>query len=115
VADILSSTINQFVIDLGYCLLTDKDRENARKVTEQYQLPVFDYIGKERKEFFEEEELTALFDELTDSPKSMTTSFEDNYYTWLEYMCVSFIAHLDVPDYDKEANRQLTEIINNIS
>ena len=115
VADILSSTINQFVIDLGYSLLEEKDRENARKVTEQYQLPVFEYIGKERKEFFEEEELTTLFDELTDSPKSMTTSFEDNYYTWLEYMVVSFIAHLDVPDYDKEANRQLTEIINHIS
>ncbi|MBR3066770.1 MAG: ABC transporter substrate-binding protein [Prevotella sp.] len=47
--------------------------------------------------------------------KAMTASFEDNYYTWLEYMYVSFIAHFEVPDYDKEANHQLTEIINNIS
>lgn len=114
VADILSSTINSFVIDLGYDLLTEQDRDNAHKVVNQYQLPVFDYIEKERKSHFEEEELTALFDDLTDNPKSMTVSFEDNYYTWLEYMYVSFIAHLDVPEYDKEANRQLNEIINNI-
>jgi len=115
VADILSSTINQFVIDLGYSRLNDKDRANAHKVTDQYGLAIFDYIGKEHKSFFSEEELTALFDDLTDNPKAMTASFEDNYYTWMEYMCVSFIAHFDVPDYDKEANRQLSEIINNIS
>ena len=59
-------------------------------------------------------ELTALFNELTDNPKSMTTSFEENYYTWLEYMYVSFIAHLEVPEYDKEANHQLAEIINTL-
>jgi hypothetical protein len=115
VADILSSTINRFIIDLGYEYLSAKDLENVRKAVEQYQLPVFDYIGKEHKSHFDEEELTALFDELTDNPKAMTASFEDNYYTWLEYMYVSFIAHFDVPDYDKEANHQLTEIINNIS
>lgn len=115
VADILSSTINRFIIDLGYEYLSAKDLENVRKAVEQYQLLVFDYIGKEHKSHFDEEELTALFDELTDNPKAMTASFEDNYYTWLEYMYVSFIAHFDVPDYDKEANHQLTEIINNIS
>ena len=114
VADILSSTINRFVIDLGYELLTADDRSNARRVATQYQLPIFDYIEKQHTSHFEEEELTALFDELTDNPKAMTVSFEDNYYSWLEYMYVSFIAHLDVPDYDKEANRELTEIINNI-
>ena len=114
VADILSSTINSFVIDLGYSLLPADDRENARKVAQQNYLPVFDYIGKELTSHFEEDSLTALFDELTDNPKSMTVSFENNYYTWLEYMYVSFIAHLDVPDYDREANRQLTEIIHNI-
>ena len=114
VADILSSTINRFVIDLGYELLSDEDRANAHKMADQYQLPIFEYIEKEHTSHFEEEELTALFDELTDNPKAMTASFENNYYSWLEYMYVSFIAHLDVPDYDKEANRQLTEIINNI-
>ena len=114
VADILSSKINHFIIDLGYELLTADDRANARKVATQYHLPIFDYIEKEHKSHFEEEELTALFDELTDNPKAMTTSFENNYYSWLEYMYVSFIAHLDVPDYDKEANHQLSEIINNI-
>ena len=114
VADILSSTINHFVINLGYELLSADDRANAHKVATQYQLPIFDYIEKQHTSSFEEEELTALFDDLTDNPKAMTVSFEDNYYSWLEYMYVSFIAHLDVPDYDKEANRKLSEIINNI-
>ena len=115
VADILSSTINSFVIDLGYSLLSEEDIANARRVGTQNQLPVFEYIGKERKSHFEEDELTTLFNDLSDNPKAMTSSFEENYYTWLEYMYVSFIAHLDVPEYDKEANRQLTEIIKHIA
>jgi hypothetical protein len=115
VADILASTINRFIIDLGYELTTESDKQNARKVAMQEDLPVFDYIDKEATSTFEEDELTALFDELTDNPKAMTTSFEDNYYTWLEYMVVSFIAHVKVPDFDREANHKLTEIINNIA
>lgn len=115
VADILSSTINHYITNMGYDLLTEDDRANAHKVAEQNFLPVFEYMNKERKSHFEEEELAALFNDLTDSPKSMTVSFEENYYSWLEYMFVSFIAHLDVPDFDREANRQLTEIINNLS
>ena len=114
VADILSSTINRFVIDLGYELLPAGDKENARKIAQMYQLPLFDYIDREHTSRFNEDELTALFNDLTDSPKAMTTSFENNYYCWLEFMYVSFIAHIEVPEYDKEANRQLTEIINNI-
>lgn len=115
VADILSSTINRFVIDLGYGLLSDADIENARKVKEQYRLPVFEYIEKEHTSHFDEDELTALFNELTDNPKALTASFEDNYYSWLEYMYVSFIAHLDVPDYDKDANHELSEIISQMA
>lgn len=115
IADILSSTINQFVTDLGYSMLTEADRENARKMTSQYQLPVFEYIDKEHKSHFEEQELTALFDDLTDNPKALTVSFEDNYYMWLEYMYISFIAHLEIPEYDKEANHQIAEIINTLA
>ena len=114
VADILASNINGFIINLGYKLLSNEDIANARKVAQQEMLPVFDYIEKEHKSAFEEDELKVLFDELTDNPKAMTASFENNYYMWQEYMFITFIAHLDVPDYDREANRQLSEIINNI-
>ena len=41
--------------------------------------------------------------------------FEENYYSWLEYMYVSFIAHLNIPEYDHEANEKLTVIINELS
>jgi hypothetical protein len=114
IADILSSTINAFVIDIGYSRLVVDDIKEARKVAEQYMLPVFDYIDKDHKSHFDEDELTALFNELTDNPKALTTAFEDNYYTWLEYMFVSFIAHLDVPEFDHAANEALSEIIRTI-
>ena len=114
IADILSSTINAFVIDMGYSRLVVDDIKEARKVAEQYMLPVFDYIDKDHKSHFDEDELTALFNELTDNPKALTTAFEDNYYTWLEYMFVSFIAHLDVPEFDHAANEALSEIIRTI-
>jgi hypothetical protein len=45
----------------------------------------------------------------------MTTAFENNYYSWLEYMFVSFITHLNIPDYDHEANEQLTTILNELT
>lgn len=114
VADIMASTINGFVITMGYELLSEADVQNAIKIVKQYNLPVFDYINKERKSYFEEGELTTLFDDLTESPKTITASFEDNYYSWLEYMFVSFIAHIEIPEYDREANEKLKQIINNI-
>ncbi len=115
IADILSSTINAFVIDMGYSMLTENDRHEARKLANQYQLPIFDYIDKDRKSHFDEDELTVLFNELTDTPKGLTSAFEDNYYSWLEYMYVSFIAHLEIPDYDHEANEALGKIIQTIA
>jgi hypothetical protein len=115
VADILSSIINSFIIDLGYSMLEDNEKQDARRIAKQYDLNIFSYIDKERKSHFEEEDLTALFNDLTTNPKALTTAFENNYYTWLEYMYVSFIAHLDVPEYDHQANDELTVIINSIA
>lgn len=115
IADIMASTINDFVIDLGYDLLNQEDIQKARHIAKDRHLAAFNYIEKERKSTFDEDELTALFDELTSEPKGLTTAFEDNYYSWLEYMMVSFIAHLAVPEYDHEANEALTKIINELS
>lgn len=116
VADMLASAINDFVKDIGYSLLPESEKARAREVAEQQKLPVFHYIGRpERKAHFEESELTALFNELTTNPTAITPAFEDNYYTWEEYIYVSFIAYLNIPDYDKEANDQLTEIIKKVA
>lgn len=115
IADILASTINAFVIDLGYHLLEAGEVDKARQIADKRHLPTFNYIEKERPSTFEEEELTAMFDELTSNPKAMTTAFENNYYSWLEYMFVSFITHLNIPDYDHEANEQLTKILNELT
>ena len=115
IADILASSINSFVIDLGYHLLDADEVAKARQIAERRHLPVFEYIEKTRPSTFEEEELTAMFDELTSNPKAMTSAFENNYYSWLEYMYVSFITHQNIPDYDHEANEQLTKIINELA
>ena len=115
IADILASSINSFVIDLGYHLLSADEVAKARQIAERRHLPVFEYIEKTRPSTFEEEELTAMFDELTSNPKAMTSAFENNYYSWLEYMYVSFITHQNIPDYDHEANEQLTKIINELA
>jgi hypothetical protein len=37
-----------------------------------------------------------------------------NYNRWLEYMFVAFIAHLNVPDYDREANAELKVILDEL-
>ena len=116
IADMLASAINEFVKDLGFSLLTEEERKRAREVAAQQHLPVFRYIGRpERKAHFEESELTTLFNELTTNPMALTPAFEDNYYTWQEYIYVSFIAYLSIPDYDKEANDQLTEILKKVA
>lgn len=115
VADMLASGINEFVRDLGYSMLTDDERMHARDVAQRQKLPVFRYIGRpERKSYFEESELTELFNELTSEPKALTPAFEENYFKWEEYIYVSFIAFLSIPEYDKEANDRLTEIIGKI-
>lgn len=114
VADILSDTINDFVLDFGYSLLSDDDKEKARKVCEKSHLSTFNYMLKEPAMPSSEEELTALFDEMSESPKALLPSFEENYNRWIEYMFVSFVAHLDIPDFDRESNEKLKQLIDSL-
>ena len=58
--------------------------------------------------------LTNLFNEMSANPKALLPSFEDNYNKWLEYMFISFVAHLDIPDFDHEANVALESLLEKI-
>lgn len=111
VADLLASKINTFVADLGASTLSDAEMENARKISQSQNLRIFDYMERERKSEYSEEEMAALFDALHDNTESMTPSFDAQYYTWLEYVMLSFIAKVEVPDYNHEANDQLGKIL----
>jgi hypothetical protein len=113
-ADMLASMVNNFVLDFGFSWLSDEERAKARKTCEKYNIPAFNYIAKELPATFDEAALTAMFNEMSSSPKALLPSFEDNYNKWLEYMFVSFVAHLDVPDVDPEANNLIRMLLESI-
>lgn len=111
VADILASTISEFVTDFGYSRLSNEQRAQAKKVAREFNMPAFKYIDRERKSSYGEEELTQLFDEMNSNPKALTASFENNYYSWVEYMVISHIIHLSVPEYNIEENAKLAKML----
>ena len=113
-ADILASKINDFVIDFGYSYLSAEDKANARQICQRRALPAFNYIEKELPVVFEEADLTEMFNQLSSSPQALLPSFEDNFNKWKEFMIISFIAHLNVPDFDHEANQVLAELLHKI-
>lgn len=51
---------------------------------------------------------------MSTNPKALLPSFEDNYHKWLEYMFISFVATLEIPDYDPEANMVLEVLLKKI-
>lgn len=113
-ADMLASMINNFVLDFGFSWLSDEEKAKAEKTCEKYNIPAFNYISKELPATFDEEALTAMFNEMSYSPKALLPSFEDNYNKWLEYMFISFVAHLDIPDIDLEANNMIKMLLDSI-
>ena len=110
-ANLLASTINDFVLDLGYSYLNEDERLVAEDTCRQEKLPVFNYIKKESKAVYDETDLTAMFNDMSTSPMNLLPSFEDNYNRWIEFIFISFVAHLNLPKYDHEANEVLEKII----
>lgn len=114
-ADILASCINDFVLDFGFKYMSDTDKENVKEKCRKFSLPAFNYIEKVLPPTFEEAELTELFNEMSTNPKALLPSFDDNYNKWMEYMFISFVAHLDIPkNYDHDANVAIASIIESI-
>ena len=114
IADMIATTISDFVIDFGYRFLSTDQVETSRRVAKEQQLPCFDWTERERKEHYEEEEMTQLFNDILSSVGRYTPAYEANYNNWLEYMYVAFIAHINVPDYDREANDELKVILDDL-
>ncbi len=114
VADMIATTISDFVIDWGYRYLPESQRESARSIARDFQLPCFNWIDKERKEHFEEEEMTEVFNDILSSAERYTPSYIANYNSWLEFMFVAFIAHIQAPNFDRVANEKLKELLDEI-
>jgi len=114
-ADLLASIINDFILDFGFKYLSDEDINKAKAVCEKNNIPAFKYICKQMSEVHEEEELTEMFNEMFENPQALLPSFDDNYNKWIEYMFVSFVVHLDIPEYDHDANEALAIILEQIN
>lgn len=114
ISDILADVIQDFVLDFGFEYLSDEEKASAKKVCQNRKIPAFNFIEKEIPEIVDETGLTALFNEMSTNPKALLPSFEDNYHKWLEYMFISFVATLEIPDYDPEANMVLEVLLKKI-
>lgn len=114
VADMLSTAISDFVIDFGYRYLSDDKIEMIKRVSALRGLPCFDWLDKERREVWDDDGMTALLNEILVSDRKYTPAYEANYNCWMEYMYISFIANLNVPDFDREANENLKKILDEL-
>ena len=94
--------------------MSEEEKKKAERVCVSKNIPAFDYIYKELPATCEEEDLTKMFNDMSSNPQAILPSFENNYNKWLEYMFISFVAHLDVQEYDHQANQVLAEILNSI-
>ena len=114
VADMIATTISDFVTDFGYRYLHETQVEKAKSVLSEEKIPIDQWIGRSTKERYDEEELTAMFNEILSSSQRFTPAYDANFNTWLEYMYLSFVAHLNVPNFDREANTLLKNILTGI-
>lgn len=111
VADMIATTISDFVMDFGYRYLSTEEVKSARRIAQENHLLAFNWIDRERKEHFDDDEMTALFNQILSSEGQFTPAYDANYNNWLEYMYIAFIAHLNVPEYDHEANDALKVVL----
>ena len=115
IADMIATTISDYVMDFGYRYLSPTQVDSARKLAKSMHLPCFEYTEQARKENYDDEEMTHLFDDILTSSNRYTPAYEANYNSWLEYLYVAFIAHLNVPDPEKrEANDALKKILDEL-
>lgn len=114
IADMIATKISDFVMDFGYKYLLEDQIKTSRRVAKEQNLSCYIWTEKERKEHFEEEEMTALFNDILSSSGRYTPAYEANYNTWLEYMYIAFIAHIDIPDYNREANDELKQVLESL-
>lgn len=111
ISDILADVINDFVLDFGYSNYDESKVNSLRKTAEANNLPVFKYICRESPAVFDEARITELFDDMASSPQALILPFKEHYYRWIEYMYISYIADIDMPDCDPAANAALMEIM----
>lgn len=117
VADIISSVINNFVMDFGYSHYSDQQKQTVRRINDTQKLHCFNAIEQPRQEYDgDDDEVTSnLFGDILKDGSPTTKSFDYFYATWKEYMTIAFVANLKVPDYDKKANDELKKYLEKLN
>ncbi len=115
VADIMSSTINNFVKDFGYSYFDEATLAKVKNIVELNSLPVYRYIGREQQATYSRDELAHMFEVAFEFGSALTESFDNRYNEWLEYMTVGFVAHLKQSDLPAEVNRALGDLLDKIT
>lgn len=111
VADVITETVNEFVLDLGYKYLDSETKEKVARTVSTDPVLSLDYINRQQPDDVTDDYITGLFDSMSVKPSPLTPAFEDNYFKWKEYILVSFISHLTCQDYDRDANDKLSVIL----
>lgn len=114
VADIVATFISDFVMDFGYRYLTPEQIELSKRISENRHLDCFKSIERERQENYDEVAITQVLDKILANDDQFAPSFTDTYDKWLDYMFVAHIAHLEVKDYNHEANNKLKVILDEL-
>ena len=110
IADILAETINEFVNDLGFKYLDDETITKAENLAKSDSMTLR-YIRQENTENVSEDYITSLFNAISSNPAPLTPSFEKKYFRWKEFIVIAFISHLSYQEYDRNANEQLSIIM----
>ncbi len=114
VADIIASTVSNFVMDFGYSMLSEDKRQKLKENAEKEGWPVYCYVDVPTKAPSEMEDVALLFDKALSSGNALTPSFEEKFFSWKEYVFLSFMSRVERPKYTVEASRQLFDIVGNI-
>ena len=114
VADIVATTVSDFVLDFGYHFLDSEKIATSKRVSQERQLNCFNSIEQQRQENYDEAAITKLLDNILSDENEFPPSFMTYYNNWIEYMYVAFIAHLEIKDYNHEANNKLKVILDEL-
>ena len=117
-SDMIASEINNYVNDFGFHFRGPDYVRHVQAVSDQRKLDIFEHLGKERKSTYDEEELTVLFNSLSDpggkATGALIPSLTHHFYEWESYMMASFLGDINVGDYDLVANEELKKLLDRI-
>lgn len=115
VSDMIATVISDFVINFGYGYLSSEQIQTSMRVSHEQHLPCFDWTERDRPESYDEDGITKVFNEILSAEGNFTPAYKANFYSWLEYMYVAFVANLNVPEYDRDANNHLKAVLDELA